>query len=103
MRTITVDEAQSELPQVLDEVEAGAEVIIARGEKPIARLVRIADSPGRRPKVGQLRGAPFQIPDAALAPLTPDELKEWDFTSAHAAQHDRVTTRTMIAEVAIGE
>ncbi len=33
MRTITVDEAQSELPQVLDEVEAGAEVIIARGEK----------------------------------------------------------------------
>ncbi len=50
MLTITVDEAQSELPQVLDEVEAGAEVIIARGEEPIARLVRIADSPGRRPK-----------------------------------------------------
>ena len=77
MRTITVDEAQSELQQVLDEVEAGAEVIIARGEKPIARLVRIADTSGRRPKVGQLRGAPFQIPDSALAPLTSDELKEW--------------------------
>ena len=78
MRTITVAEAQSELPHVLEEVEAGAEVIIARGEKPIARLVRIADAPDRgRPKVGQLRGAPFHVPDAAFAPLSDDELKEW--------------------------
>jgi len=72
MRTITIDQACVELPQVLDEVEAGAEVIIARGEKPIARLLRIADSPvQRRPKVGELRGAPFQIP------LADNELKEW--------------------------
>lgn len=78
MRTITVDQARAELPQVLDEVEAGGEVIIARGEKPIARLVRIADSHGRkRPKVGELRGAPFQIPDEALAPLSDKDLKEW--------------------------
>jgi len=78
MRTITIDQACVELPQVLDEVEAGAEVIIARGEKPIARLLRIADSPvQRRPKVGELLGAPFQIPDEALAPLADNELKEW--------------------------
>lgn len=78
MRTITIDQACAELPQVLDEVEAGAEVIIARGEKPIARLLRIADSPvQRRPKVGELRGTPFRIPDAALVPLTDNELKEW--------------------------
>ena len=78
MRTITIEEARTELPQVLAEVEAGAEVIIARGEKPIARLVRIADLPDRRrPKVGELRGAPFQIPDQAFAPLTDNELKEW--------------------------
>ena len=43
-----------------------------------ARLVRIADLPDRRrPKVGELRGAPFQIPDEAFAPLTDNELKEW--------------------------
>ena len=78
MRTITIDQACSDLPQVLDEVEAGVEVIISRGEKPIARLVRIADSPvRRRPKVGELRGTPFPIPDEAFAPLTDDELKEW--------------------------
>ena len=78
MRTITIEEAGTGLPHVLDEVEAGAVVIIARGDKPIARLVRITDLPNRRrPKVGELRGAPFQIPDAAFAPLTDDELKEW--------------------------
>ena len=78
MRTITVDEARAELPQLLREVEAGGEVIIARDEKPIARLVPIATvPPPRRPKVGELRGAPFSIPDEAIAPLTPDELQEW--------------------------
>lgn len=78
MRTITIDQACAELPQVLDDVEAGTEVIIVRGEKPIARLVQIVGSLGqRRPKVGELRGVPFQIPDEALAPLADDELKEW--------------------------
>lgn len=78
MRTITVDEARAELSQVLLEVEAGGEVIIARGKKPIARLIPIGDTPRpRRPKVGQLRGALFSIPDQAFAPLTTDELKEW--------------------------
>ncbi len=79
MRTITVDAAQSELPQILDEVAAGGEVIIARGAKPIARLVRIAEAPERgRPKVGQLRGVSFHVPDAAFSSLSDDELKEWD-------------------------
>ena len=78
MRTITIDEARTEHPQVLIEVEAGGEVIIARGEKPIARLVPIAILPKtRRPKVGELRGVPFSIPDQSLAPLTAEELKEW--------------------------
>jgi prevent-host-death family protein len=78
MRTITVDEARAELSKVLDEVEAGAEVVIARDHKPVARLVPMAGSGARqRPKVGTLRGAPFSIPDAAFAALTPDELKEW--------------------------
>ena len=64
MRTISVDQARMELPQVFDEVEAGGEIIIARGGKPVAHLVPITDSPRpRRPKVGELRGAPFQIPD----------------------------------------
>lgn len=78
MRTITVDEARADLPQVLLEVEAGGEVIIARNEKPIARLMPITTVPQqRRPKVGELRGTSFSIPDEAFTPLTTDELREW--------------------------
>ena len=63
---------------MLLEVEAGGEVIIARNEKPIARLVPVVISPPRnRPKVGEILGQPFSIPDEAFAPLTPDELQKW--------------------------
>ena len=31
----------------------------------------------RRPKVGEMTGPGFTVPDEALAPLTDDELKEW--------------------------
>ena len=78
MRTISVDQAKLELSDVLSEVEAGGEVIISRGEKPIARLVPFgSESKPRRRKVGELRGSLFSIPDQSLAPLTVEELKEW--------------------------
>jgi len=30
-----------------------------------------------RPKVGETLGAPFEIPDDALTPLSPAELEHW--------------------------
>lgn len=39
MRTIQASEAKTHLPQLLDEVEHGATLIITRHGKPIARLV----------------------------------------------------------------
>ena len=78
MRTISVDQARMELPEVLTEIEAGGEVIIARGEKPIARLLPfVSETKSQRPKVGVLRGGSSPIPDQAVAPLTAEELKEW--------------------------
>lgn len=78
MRRISVEQACAELPQVLAEVAAGTEIIIERDAKPIARLTRIVDDSKRqRPKVGELRGAAFHIPDEAFAPLSAEELKEW--------------------------
>ena len=78
MRTISVDQARADLPGVLDEVAAGAEIIISRDEISIARLTRIAEEPKRqRPKVGELRGVGIHIPNAALSSLSADELKEW--------------------------
>ena len=78
MRTITTHAAKTHLSRYLVAVENGEEFIVARGKKAIARLVPI-EPPARpaRPKVGETMDAPFRIPDSAIAPLAPDELKVW--------------------------
>ena len=79
METITTHEAKTHLSRYLAAVESGEEFIIARGSKPVARLVPfIAEPRPDRPKVGEMIDAPFHIPDSAFAPLTEKELeKEW--------------------------
>ena len=81
MSTITTHEAETHLSRYLAAVERGEEFIIARGERPVAKLVPVAPTarPPRppRPKVGETLDAPMEIPDSAFAPLTADELKEW--------------------------
>jgi prevent-host-death family protein len=75
--TITVHEAKTHLSRYLVDVENGIEILIARGKKPVARLVPIEEKPpANRPKVGQTIDAPFKIPSSALAPLDNRELAE---------------------------
>ena len=60
------------------EVENGEEIVIARGNKPIARLVAIAGKDhSARPKVGKTLGPRQKIPRDALRPLSSNELEEW--------------------------
>ena len=74
--TITVHEAKTHLSRYLVEVENGMEILIARGKKPVARLVPVEEKPpAKRPKVGQTIDAPFKIPKSALAPLNSRELE----------------------------
>lgn len=39
MATLTVAEAQSQLPQLIDQLRPGEEVVITRGDKAVAKLV----------------------------------------------------------------
>ena len=41
MKTVTIHEAKTHLSRFIRDVEAGEEIIIARGKKPLARLVPI--------------------------------------------------------------
>ena len=78
METITTHEAKTHLSRYLAEVEQGKEYIIARGKTAVAMLVPMKAAEAKpRPKVGETLDLPFIIPDAALAPLTEEELKEW--------------------------
>jgi prevent-host-death family protein len=70
----TVHQAKSNLSKILKQVEQGKEVIIARGENPIARIVPFAVK-GKR-KAGSLKGQ-LSWGAGAFEPLTSDELKDW--------------------------
>lgn len=78
MNTITTHEAKTHLSRYLAEVEKGQEFIIARGKTAVAMLVPVKPARKKpRPKVGDIKGKPFEFPAAAFAPLTKAELKEW--------------------------
>jgi prevent-host-death family protein len=69
-KVINIHEAKTHLSRIIDEVAAGAEVIIAKAGKPMARLSPITAKP-RRKKLGLLKGK-IKVPDDFNAPL--DEL-----------------------------
>jgi len=47
-KVVTVHEAKTHLSRLLAEVEAGEEIVVARGAKPIARIVPLAPLPPKR-------------------------------------------------------
>ena len=70
MEPVSVHEAKAHLSRLLQRVEAGEEVVIARGGRPVARLISVHS---KRPRVpGRLKGA-VEISDDFDAPL-PEEL-----------------------------
>lgn len=56
MTALNVHEAKTHFSRVLTRVEAGEEVVIARGGKPIARVVPYDPRAIRKRKLGFLRG-----------------------------------------------
>ena len=73
---VNVREAKTHLSRLLEEVAAGADVVIARAGKPVARLVLIAQVP--KPKqLGLLRGR-IRVPANFNAPLPADVLAEFE-------------------------
>ncbi len=68
---IDIQEAKTNLSRIVDEVAAGAEVVIAKAGKPMARLVPLASTP-RTKTLGLLKGR-IRVPDDFNAPL-PDEI-----------------------------
>jgi prevent-host-death family protein len=73
---VNVHEAKTHLSRLLEDVAAGAEVVIAKAGKPVARLVPVEAGP-RPKKLGLLRGR-IKVPADFNAPLSPDELTDFE-------------------------
>ena len=70
MKIVNVHEAKTHLSRLLEEVEAGQEVVIARAGRPVARLTAL--QPARSPRrLGALAGR-YTVPEDWDAPLPAD-------------------------------
>jgi prevent-host-death family protein len=73
---VNIHEAKTNLSRIVDEVAAGAEVVIAKAGKPMARLIPI--NPKVRPKhLGLLKGK-VRVPDNFNQPLDEKVLTEFE-------------------------
>ena len=72
---VNIHEAKTHLSKLLVRVAAGEEIIIARANRPVARLVPIIQQQPRAP--GSARGKIWIAPDFD-APLPPDVLKTFE-------------------------
>jgi prevent-host-death family protein len=71
--TVSVAEATARLSELLSEVEAGEDVIIARAKEPIARLVRF-EKRAQSTVLDEI----FAIRDGGrITPVTRDEILAW--------------------------
>lgn len=80
MTTVTIHKAKTELSKLIAEVEAGGEVIIARGARPVAKLVPAqTETPAPRATAGAWKGIPgFGFDETFFDPLPDDELALWN-------------------------
>jgi prevent-host-death family protein len=69
MSTITLEEAQSQLPQLIGKLEPGEEVIITSGNQPVARLIGEAKQAKLTRRPGTLRGTVLYMAPDFDAPL----------------------------------
>jgi prevent-host-death family protein len=59
---VNIYEAKTQLSKLVERAAAGEEIVIARGGRPMARLVPLQPPGGRRP-LGAYRGAMWIAPD----------------------------------------
>ncbi|HQS98786.1 MAG: antitoxin [Hydrogenophilales bacterium 16-64-46] len=70
MKTVNIHEAKTHLSALIAAVEAGEEVVIARANKPVVKLVAVEPKPVQR--IPGLHKGEFYMADDFDAPL-PDE------------------------------
>jgi prevent-host-death family protein len=77
----TVHQAKTQFSRLLKEAEAGKEVIVMRGNKPVAKVVAINEPSQSQPPfryIGAFEGL-VHADDSAFDPMTDEELVEYGF------------------------
>ena len=72
MSVVTIHQAKTNLSRLIKKASAGEDVIIARGSKPVARLVPVGEVKGKR-QPGSLKGK-LRVGPEFCDPLPKSEL-----------------------------
>ncbi len=73
MSTVTIEEAQATLLDLIHTLQPNEEVVITENSQPVARLTPIAEGAPRVPGIAQ-----GKVTDAFFEPLPEAELKAWE-------------------------
>lgn len=76
MTVVNIYDAKTRLSKLIEEAEAGHDVVIARGGKPVARLTRL-DAPKRTLRFGVLKDK-IKVSEDFDAPLPSDILTQFE-------------------------
>ena len=76
MTIVTIHKAKTQLSQLLARVEAGEEIVLARGKTPIAKLVPLTPAPPKR-QFGSMKGL-IEVGPEFFEPMSEEELAEWE-------------------------
>ncbi len=73
---VTIHDAKTNLSRLIQQVSTGEDIIIARGSKPVAKLVMVGELKGKR-QPGSLKGKLVVGPEFFEA-LPPEEMVGWE-------------------------
>ncbi len=76
MSIVTIHDAKTNLSKLIARVEAGEEIVIARGKTPVARLTPVRAPPATR-RFGALKGV-ITVGPEFFEPLSDADLAEWE-------------------------
>jgi len=71
----TVHQAKTNLSRLIRKAESGEDVVIARGKKPVAKIIALKVR-GKKRIPGRLKGK-IHIHPSFFDPMTKEELAEW--------------------------
>ncbi len=76
MSIVTIHQAKTNLSRLIEKASEGEEVIIARGSKPVAKLVPVGEVNGKR-QAGSLKGK-LRVGPEFFEPLPENERSGWE-------------------------
>lgn len=76
MTIVTIHKAKTHLSELIARAEAGEEIIVARGNQPVVKLVPVQPPPKWERKPGALKGL-ISIGPEFFEPLPEEELDAW--------------------------